>query len=103
MVGGHRSPHDQGLFFRRQASQPHQNNTGGNLPHPENQLSKIAIGRQQDGPFTVGQVEDSLVGQAGSQFGHIQHTMPCLPEALDDRSIQTLVGQEVQRVFSVRG
>lgn len=89
-----------GFARGRQTRQPDEHDSRGVPPLSENQLAEVLIPGEEDGVSGRREGQHGVVIEPRLQLGHIRNLVPVLSEGLDDRSIDTLVGDELQAASS---
>jgi hypothetical protein len=70
---------------------------------PEDQLAKVLVRSQQNGPPRVRLLENLLIGNAGGQLSDVADVMAALAEALHHRAVDTFIRDQVHADFALMG
>jgi len=69
----------------------------------KNHLAKVFVRRYQQCRFAIGRVEHCLIAYCRGRLSHIPYLMAVLAKAVDDRAVNTLIGDEFHVAVSAIG
>lgn len=84
------------LGSRTEPGQPNQEYTGMSELTPEDQFTKILVGREQECPAGLADRQNLRIWQPWLEFGDVVDFMAVASQAVDDLSIDVLVGDKPQ-------
>jgi CRISPR/Cas system CMR subunit Cmr4 (Cas7 group RAMP superfamily) len=87
----------------RQARKPKQGHPGVHEALPEDQLAKVLVRSQQNGPPRVRLLENRLISNAGGHPSDVDDVMATLVEALHHRAVDTFIRDQVHADFALMG
>jgi len=90
-------PHDDlGLSLIGETCQPKENDSTTRPLLPEDQLAKVFVGCHQQSVLLTGKTKNCLVGDPGVELRDVEDLMSIFPKPYDDRTVDTLVREELQ-------
>jgi hypothetical protein len=88
--------HDLGFSLIGETSQPKENDSTTRALLPEDQLAKVFVGCHQQSILLAGKTEDGFIGNPGVELRDVEDLMAIFPKPYYDRTVYTLVSEELQ-------
>jgi hypothetical protein len=85
-----------GFSFRQQTGETNQQNSLAGTLLPENELTKVLVGGDQESACLTCELQHEFVTDPGIKLGYVGDLEPVQAKAINDLPIDTFVGDELQ-------
>jgi len=90
------SHHDLGFSLIGKTSQPKENDSTTRALLPKDQLAKVFVGCHQQSVLLAGKAKNCFIGNPGVELCDVQDLVPIFPKPRHNRTVYTLVSEELQ-------
>jgi len=94
---------DFGPGLRSKAGESQQEDSPGRTAQAKDEFAEVLVSSEEEARFGIGQVEHSVVGDAGRKLSDVGEVMTITAQANDSLGIDALIGKEPHATDLVRG